>query len=121
MRSHEPTSFLALATIWALVVISPGPCFVAVVQQTTRGTRRHGVLTASGIAVGTIIWCLGSLLGLALLFTTFTWLYNIVRFAGQHIFSILVFKLFAVLIVHLQPNSQILQHYQAGHRGVQVY
>jgi threonine efflux protein len=76
------STFVALATIWALVVISPGPCFVAVVQQTTRGTRRHGVLTASGIAVGTIVWCLGSLLGLALLFTTFSWLYNIVRFAG---------------------------------------
>jgi threonine efflux protein len=74
--------FLTLAAIWAVVVISPGPCFVATVQQATRGSSRDGVFVALGIATGTIIWCAGSLLGLAVLFATFSWLYQLVRLAG---------------------------------------
>jgi threonine efflux protein len=74
--------FLTLAAIWALVVISPGPCFVATVQQATRGSSRDGVFVALGIATGTIIWCAGSLLGLAVLFATLSWLYQLVRLAG---------------------------------------
>jgi threonine efflux protein len=74
--------FLTLAAIWAVVVISPGPCFVATVQQATRGRSRDGVFVALGIATGTIVWCAGSLLGLAVLFATFSWLYQLVRLAG---------------------------------------
>jgi threonine efflux protein len=74
--------FLTLAAIWTVVVISPGPCFVATVQQATRGRSRDGVFVALGIASGTIIWCAGSLLGLAVLFATFSWLYQLVRLAG---------------------------------------
>lgn len=74
--------FLSLAGIWAVVVISPGPCFVATVQYATRGTSRDGVFVALGIAAGTVIWCVGSLLGLAVLFATFSWLYHVVRLIG---------------------------------------
>jgi hypothetical protein len=41
--------FLTLAAIWTLVVISPEPCFVATVQQATRGRCRDGVFVALGI------------------------------------------------------------------------
>ena len=74
--------FLTLAAIWAVIVISPGPCFVATVQKATRGSSRDGVFVALGIATGTIIWCAGSLLGRAVLFATFSWLYQLVRLAG---------------------------------------
>jgi threonine efflux protein len=50
--------------------------------QATRGRSRDGVFVALGIATGTIIWCAGSLLGLAVLFATFSWLYQLVRLAG---------------------------------------
>lgn len=73
---------LSLAGIWAIVVISPGPCFVATVQYAMRGKSRDGVFVALGIATGTVIWCASSLLGLAVLFSTFSWLYNLVRLAG---------------------------------------
>ena len=73
---------LSLAGVWAVVVISPGPCFVATVQYSVRGRRYDGVLVALGIAIGTITWCTSSLLGLAVLFSTFEWLYHLVRLAG---------------------------------------
>ncbi|XGV94683.1 MAG: LysE family translocator [Leptolyngbya sp. BL-A-14] len=73
---------LSLAGVWAIVVISPGPCFVATVQYAVRGKSSDGVFVALGIAVGTIIWCTSSLLGLAVLFSTFNWLYHLVRLAG---------------------------------------
>lgn len=73
---------LSLAGIWAIVVMSPGSCFVATVQYAIRGKSRDGVFVASGIATGTIIWCASSLLGLVVLFGTFGWLCHLVRLAG---------------------------------------
>ncbi|MEM9907542.1 MAG: LysE family translocator [Cyanobacteria bacterium P01_D01_bin.44] len=73
---------LSLAGIWAIVVISPGPCFVATVQYAVRGRSLDGMFVALGIAVGTILWCISTLLGLAVLFITFSGLYHLVRLAG---------------------------------------
>lgn len=81
LMSYLPI-LLSLAGIWAIVVISPGPCFVATVQYAVRGRSHDGVFVALGIAVGTIIWCISSLWGLAVLFSTFGWLYHLVRLAG---------------------------------------
>jgi threonine efflux protein len=76
------TSLLALAAVWSLVVVSPGPCFLAVIQHASSRSRTSAVFVALGIAAGTVVWCAGSLLGLSVLFAKAVWLYNIVRLAG---------------------------------------
>jgi threonine efflux protein len=76
------SSLLALAAVWSLVVVSPGPCFIAVIQHASSRSRSTGVYVALGIAAGTLVWCAGSLLGLSVIFAKFVWLYNIVRLAG---------------------------------------
>ena len=76
------STLIGLAAVWFVVVISPGPCFVTVVQEATRGSRRNGVFCAIGIAGGTLLWCVGSALGLALLLSTWSWLAVGIRIVG---------------------------------------
>lgn len=72
----------SLAGVWAVVVISPGPDFVATLHHATAGSRRAGLLVVAGIAVGTAVWAAGALAGLGLLFARLSWLADTVRLAG---------------------------------------
>jgi threonine efflux protein len=76
------STLIGLALVWFVVVVSPGPCFLTVVQEATRGSRRNGIFCALGIACGTVLWCLGSALGLALLLSTWSWLSVAIRMVG---------------------------------------
>jgi threonine/homoserine/homoserine lactone efflux protein len=76
------SALIGLAVVWLVVVVSPGPCFLTVVQEATRGSRRNGAFCALGIACGTAVWCLGSSLGLALVLATWSWLAVGIRIAG---------------------------------------
>lgn len=73
---------LPLLGVWFLAVITPGPDFVVVVQHTTSRSRRHGVVAAAGISTAILVWAMGSMLGLSVLLTRLSWLYEIVRLAG---------------------------------------
>jgi threonine efflux protein len=79
---HAWTSLISLVLVWSIVVVSPGPCFLAAVQHAAAGTRRDGMFVALGIALGTLLWCTLSLLGLSLLFAKVTVLYDTLRVAG---------------------------------------
>ena len=79
--SHLP-QLLALASVWAIVVISPGPDFVATVHHAVSRSRRDGLLVALGIATSTTIWVTVSIIGLGVLFARFSWLVAIIRTGG---------------------------------------
>lgn len=75
----------SLATIisaWTITVLSPGPNFFATVHIATTQSRQLGLILSLGIAAGTAIWAIMSLVGLGLLFETAAWLYHIVKLAG---------------------------------------
>lgn len=71
-----------LGAVWFVVVVAPGPNFLAAVAAATTGDRRRGVRTAVGFAVGDAIWATSSLLGLAVLLARYEWLADVVRFGG---------------------------------------
>jgi threonine/homoserine/homoserine lactone efflux protein len=71
-----------LGAVWFVVVIAPGPNFLAAVAAATTGDRRRGVRTALGFALGDAIWATSSLLGLAVLLARYDWLADVVRFGG---------------------------------------
>ncbi|MEM7222623.1 MAG: LysE family transporter [Pseudomonadota bacterium] len=75
-------SFLTIAGIWLVTVVSPGPNFVATCHAALTGSRRAAHLVVAGIAFGTTIWAAASLLGLGLLFRNAAWLYQIVKILG---------------------------------------
>jgi threonine/homoserine/homoserine lactone efflux protein len=75
-------SYLAVLGLWLLVVMAPGPDTLAVAAVSARSSRRDGLLVAFGCAVATAIWATGSMLGLALLFASASWLFTAVKLAG---------------------------------------
>jgi threonine/homoserine/homoserine lactone efflux protein len=73
---------LPLLIAWLLAVLIPGPDFVVVVRYATSRSRRHGALVAVGVSSATLLWATGSMLGLSVLLTRLSWLYETVRLAG---------------------------------------
>jgi threonine efflux protein len=73
---------LVLAGVWLVVVIAPGPNFVATVAAATTGGRGRGFRTALGFAIGDLIWATSSVLGLAVVLARYEWVAQVVRFGG---------------------------------------
>ncbi len=73
---------LTLAGVWGLVVIIPGPNFVAIVHHATARSRRDGLQVALGVATGTALWVTFSMVGLGVLFAHFSWLMEAIRMVG---------------------------------------
>lgn len=72
----------ALTGIWILAVMLPGPNFLLVTKAAMGGRAARGVGAALGVSLGAVIWSSSSLLGLALVFKQFHWLYESLRLAG---------------------------------------
>ena len=73
---------LGLAVVHLLAVASPGPSTVLVIQTAAVAGRRGGLLTASAMSVGAVLWASAALFGLQALFARFDWLYFAFRIAG---------------------------------------
>jgi RhtB (resistance to homoserine/threonine) family protein len=73
---------LAVATITVLAVISPGADFAMVTRNSMVLSRRAGVLTATGIALGVLVHVAYSMAGIGLLISKSILLFNIIKFAG---------------------------------------
>lgn len=82
METHYLAQLLALAGIWTLAVMLPGPNFLLVTKAAMGGRASRGVGAALGVSLGAVIWSSASLLGLALVFKQFHWLYDFFRLAG---------------------------------------
>ena len=73
---------LALAGVWVVVVLLPGPDFVVTVHYTTARSRRAGMGVAAGIVAATGVWAMGALVGLGLAIDHARWAIEAVRFGG---------------------------------------
>ncbi|OWY28199.1 LysE family transporter [Herbaspirillum robiniae] len=76
------TEMIAVFTITLLAVISPGPDFAMVTRNSLMLSRRAGVLTAMGIALGVLIHVSYTLVGVGLLIQRSLWLLNAIKLAG---------------------------------------
>ena len=79
----EYAPYLAAAYIaFALGILSPGPNVIAIIG-TSMGTSRHaGVLTACGIASGSVIWATMGVFGLTALLASFAGFAVVLRIVG---------------------------------------
>ena len=73
---------LTVATITVLAVISPGADFAMVTRNSMILSRRAGVLTALGIALGVWVHVAYSMAGIGLLISRSILLFNAIKFAG---------------------------------------
>lgn len=74
--------YLPLLLAWAVAVISPGPDFLAVLRTSAGGSRRAGVLVASGVVSGIACWAVAALAGLTAVLARYEHLYVVLRLAG---------------------------------------
>jgi threonine efflux protein len=72
----------SVLAIFTLAIISPGPNFILVVNTSLSDSRRAGLFTALGVAVGSGLFVLAGLVGLLLVITSLPHFAGIVRLAG---------------------------------------
>lgn len=75
-------NLLALAGIWLVAVVTPGPDFVAVSHAGLARSRAEGLKVAMGVNTGMICWALAAVFGLEAVFSHWPWLYPAVKTAG---------------------------------------
>jgi len=78
----ELTHILAFNLALFAAMISPGPAFLVVVQNTLSSGRRAGSATGFGLACVAALWTTAALLGLDVVFTLFPWAYVVVKTIG---------------------------------------
>lgn len=76
------TQWLLLVTIFGIAVASPGPDFVMAVRNAVLYSRRAGILTAAGFALGLCVHMTYTVIGLAALIAQSVILFSIVKYAG---------------------------------------
>ena len=72
----------SIAIVVMIALVSPGPDFAVVVRNSLIYSRRTGIISAFGIAVGTFIHVSYTLLGLGLIITESTWLLLWIKYCG---------------------------------------
>lgn len=71
-----------VATITILAVISPGADFAMVTRNSMMLSRRAGMLTAVGIALGVLVHVAYSVLGVGLIISRSILLFNLIKYLG---------------------------------------
>lgn len=74
--------FLAVATIHILAVMSPGPDFAVVTKNSLIYSRKSGVLSALGIALGILVHITYSVIGVSLILSKTPVLLTIIKYVG---------------------------------------
>lgn len=72
----------AVAVIWGLAAITPGPNFFITVHTAIGTTRRLSLFTVLGIVIGTLVWSVSGYMGISILFNTVPSLYFSLKILG---------------------------------------
>lgn len=72
----------SLATIFMVLIISPGPNFLVITQITVTESRAHGIVAGLGVATGSVLWAILAACGLGLLFSRVPGLQPALQLAG---------------------------------------
>ncbi|MGD0812937.1 MAG: LysE family transporter [Verrucomicrobiota bacterium] len=76
------STFITVAVIGTLAVISPGPDFLIVTRNSLLYSKRVGFATALGIAVGNVGWIAMSVLGISVVIARTVLLFNALKLLG---------------------------------------
>jgi threonine/homoserine/homoserine lactone efflux protein len=75
-----------------LLAISPGPDILFVITQGISNSKKTGVLTAIGLALGNLVHTLGAVLGASIIFKTSPLAFNIFKIIGVLYLFFLAYK-----------------------------
>ncbi len=80
------STLLAIALVHVVAVISPGANFLIVTRNALSFSRRSGLLTARGVALGSFIYIVIGFLGFATIISHSPLLFNAIRLVGAAYF-----------------------------------
>ena len=92
-------SLILISTILAVHIFAwftPGPLFVLIVRNSLVYSRKSGIWTAVGIAIGNLIHITYSITGLALIISASPVAFNVVKFLGVGYLAYLGIKTFLI-------------------------
>ncbi len=72
----------AVAALWGVAVVTPGPNFLAAARLAAGRDRRAGMAAVAGIAAGTLLWGLAGCFGVRAMFALAPWLYAALKTVG---------------------------------------
>jgi threonine/homoserine/homoserine lactone efflux protein len=75
-------SLLAVATLWILAVVTPGPNFVMAARVSVANTRRMALWAVLGVGAGTTLWGWAGFFGVQVLFVAAPWAYAGLKLLG---------------------------------------
>ena len=108
--------WLTLAGLCFLGAASPGPSLAVVVEQTMKGGRQQGVITAIAHGVGVGVYALLAALGLAIVVQQTPWLFEGLRWLGAAFLLYLAYKSFTAPTEFGTGES----HSVSGRQGVVI-
>jgi RhtB (resistance to homoserine/threonine) family protein len=79
---HYWPEFLTVASIHLLAVMSPGPDFALVLKNSLTVSRKKGIYTAIGLALGILVHVTYSLIGVGILIAKSIVIFSIIKFIG---------------------------------------
>lgn len=82
MNYFIDSNLMLVGMVTILAVVSPGPDFAIIVRNGLRFGRKLGLATAAGIGCGVIVHTTYILLGLGYVVSTFSWVLEVIRYAG---------------------------------------
>ncbi len=80
MNAVQP--LLAVAALWTLAVVTPGPNFLMAAGIAARESRLAGLWAVPGIGLGTMIWGISAYFGVHILFAAVPWAYGGLKLFG---------------------------------------
>lgn len=87
------SSLAALAAVWILALMSPGPDFLAVSHASVARGRRDAILVGLGVSAALAVWVTAGLVGLTMLLVRVQPVYEAVKLAGAAYLGFLAFLL----------------------------
>ena len=79
---HWHTPLLAVASIWSVAAVTPGPNFLMTAQIAVARSRGSGLAAVCGIGIATAIWGICGLTGVQAIFLAAPWAYLLLKIAG---------------------------------------
>lgn len=100
----------SILTIHIFAWFTPGPLFVLIIRNSLLYSRKSGVWTAAGIAIGNFIHITYSVAGLALIVSTVPIAFNIIKFLGAGYLAYLGIRTLLVKIDVQKADSAFERH-----------
>jgi len=105
----EYSFLLAIATVFILGTMSPGPSFILIAKTAVSKSRKEGFGVAIGLGLGAVVFSLLAIFGLYAILETVPFLYGALKIAGGMYLVYLAYKMWKYSATPLDTHMSLEQ------------